>query len=582
MISKTPQFDKEIKKVLKEFVPHERKCLWFGKHPHCEKDFNIGEEDIKFLKMFRVPAPNYCPTCRRMRRLVHLTVSRLFKNKCEAPGHNENIISIFPRECPFPVYDYKYYISDEFDPFIFGEDYNDKINPIEQLLNLRKKFPMPSFLNRNPSDVNSDYANGGRDVKNGYYAVGCYHAEDIWYTIHTNKSRNIMDSDAVNESDLVYKGISSDHLYNSSFVYFSSSCTDSMFLFDCRNCTDCFGCVNLRNAKYQVFNKQLKKEEYKDFMKSLKPFSRKVLEENHKKFWDLVKSLPMNGTRIIASNNVSGVKISNSKNLFDVTDTINSENVRHADGVLSNKDSMDFLYSGGNSSLLYMNTNIGSQSSKVKFSVSSKFCTDCEFVFNSKNLNNCFMCFGLQNKSYCILNKQYREEEYFKIIDDIKVEMLKRGEYQDGPGFEFSAQAYNFSLGQSLYPLTEDKIIDLGGYIAKEVETNIEGLDILTADQLPEIIDEVSDDILDKAIICEKTKRPFKLISSEIAFLKRMGLPLPTTHPSVRMEENWNFAPLARKYKTTCRKCNKEMESVFGPEREFNLYCEDCYKREVF
>lgn len=579
---KTPQFDKGIEKVLKELVPHTRQCSWSGKHSHCEKDFNIMEEDIKFLKMFKVPAPNYCPTCRRMRRLVHLTVSHLFKNKCEAPGHNENIISIFPEECPIPVYDYKYFIGDEFDPFSFGREYKSNTSPLEMLLNFRKEFPMPSFLNRNPSDVNSDYSNGGRDVKNGYYTVGCYHVEDLWYTIHANKSRNIMDSNAIFESDIVYESITSDHLYNSSFVYFSSNCTDSMFLFDCRNCTDCFGCVNLRNAKYQVFNEQYSKEDYIKFMNSLKPFTRKVLKENKDKFWNLVKSLPMNGTRNIASNNVIGAKISNSKNLFDVTDANNSENIRHADGALSHRDSMDFLYSGGNSSLLYMNTNIGSQSSKVKFSISSKFCTDCEFIFNSKNLNNCFMCFGLQDKSYCILNKQYEKEEYFKIIDQIKTEMLKRGEYSDGPGFEFSAQAYNFSIGHIRFPLSNEEIVNLGGYVAKAPETKVDGLAILNTDQLPQTIEEVSDDILNKAIKCEISSRPFKIIASELAFLKRIGMPLPTVHPSVRMEKRWIFSPVVYKNKTNCNKCNKEIRTIFDSKEEFILYCESCYQKEVY
>ena len=129
------------------------------------------------------------------------------------------------------------------------------------------------------------------------------------------------------------------------------------------------------------------------------------------------------------------------------------------------------------------------------------------------------MCFGLQNKSYCILNKQYEEPEYFKIIDEIKTEMLKNGEYSDGPGFEFYAQAYNFSIGQILYPLANEEIVKLGGYIAKEPETNIGDMEVLDENQIPQTIDEVRDDILDKAIRCEVTGRPFKIISSELSFL---------------------------------------------------------------
>ena len=581
MESKTPKFDKALDEILESLVPHTRKCKWAGEHQYCEGEFKIEEEDINFLKMLRVPAPNYCPTCRRICRLTNMGWNQLFKRKCDAPNHSETLISIFSQECPFPVYDYKYFTEDEFDPFSFGGDYKKEKDPMEHLTEFRKKFPMPSFLNRDPSSINSEYSNGGRDLKNGYYVMACYHVEDAWYSLMINKSRNVMDSYTILDSEFVYGSVNSDHLYKTSFVYFSSSCTDSIFLFDCRNCQDCFGCVNLRNKRYCVYNEQLSKEEYETFIDSITPISRDFIIDSKKKFWNLAKKLPANGPRIISSNNVVGAKIINSRNVFDVTDSVNSENVRHSDGVLSHKDSMDFLYSGGHSNLLYMCTNIGSQSSRVKFSISSKFCTDCEFVFNSKNLNNCFMCFGLQNKSHCILNKKYNEEEYFKIIDEIKTDMLNKGEYSDGLGFSFSAQAYNFSIGQILYPLKDEQIRKFGGYIAKEPKTNVGNMEVLEITQIPQTINEVTDDILDKAIKCEVTGRPFRIISSELSFLRRVGIPLPTIHPSIRMANRWKISPVGKKYNAICAKCNKEMETLFDPKEGYNLYCEDCYKREV-
>jgi hypothetical protein len=581
MESKTPQFDALLDEILEKLVPHKRICKWNGEHQYCEREFDITKEDIEFLKLLRAPAPNYCPTCRRIRRFNNMGWSQLFKKKCNAPGHTESMISIFSEACPFPVYDYKYFADDEFDPFSFGIKYEEMKSPMTTLLNFRKKFPVPSFLNRDPSSINSEYSNGGRNLKNGYYVMACYHVEDAWYSLMINKSRNVMDSYTIIDSEFVYGSVNSDHLYKSSFVYFSSNCTDSNFLFDCRNCMDCFGCVNLRNARYCVYNKQLTKEDYESFIDSITPFSRNILKECSEKFWQLVKSLPLNGPRIISSNDVVGAKIINSRKLFNVTDGVNSENIRHADGALSHKDSMDILYSGGHSSLLYMCTNIGSQSSRVKFSISSKFCVNCEFVFNSKNLNNCFMCFGLQNKSYCILNKQYEEKEYFKIIDEIKTTMLQIGEYSDGPGFEFSPQAYNFSIGQILYPLNEEQIKKFGGYIAEEPETNVGDIEILKKDQIPQTINEVTDDILNKAISCEITNRPFKIIPSELSFLRRMGLPLPVTHPSVRMSSRWKISPVGKKYQTKCKKCDKDMETLFDPEENYIMYCEKCYQQEV-
>ncbi|MCX6757948.1 MAG: hypothetical protein NTZ44_03665 [Candidatus Nomurabacteria bacterium] len=582
MESKTPKSDVLIDEILAGLVPHTRICKWKGEHQHCEGKFEITNEDISFLKMLRVPAPNFCPTCRRIKRQSFMGFAQLFKRKCDVVGHDESIISVFSKECPFPVVDYKYFASDEFDSFLYRKNYEENTSPMEQLFSLRKIFPMPSFLNRDSSSINSDYSNGGRDNKNCYYTSGCYTVENAWYSNMLVKSKEIMDCRTVKHSDHVYSSLYSDHLYKSYFTYFSNSCTDSMFLFDCRNCINCFGCVNLRNAKYCIWNEQYSKEDYEQFIKSNLPFSRDFLEENKQKFWQLVKSLPINASRnMTVKNNVNGVMNVNSNNLYDVTESSKAENVRHADGALTHQNSMDLLYSGG-SSLLYGTINIGSQSSNVRFSVSCKFSTNSEFIFNSNNLDNCFMCFGLQHKSYCILNKQYSPDEYFKIIDEIKSDMIKRGEYDDGLSFEFSAQAYNFSLAQISFPLTEQEIIKLGGYMAEEPESNAGDMKILSKEEVPQTIDEVSDDIVDYAIKCEVTARPFRITPSELQFYRIMKLPLPTIHPIVRMRKYYELAPIGKSYPAVCSKCGKSFRSLFDPKDGYKLYCEDCYKQEVY
>jgi len=345
---------------------------------------------------------------------------------------------------------------------------------------------------------------------------------------------------------------------------------------------NCFGCVNLRNKKYCIYNKQFYKEEYEEFMKSIYPMSAESISKHQEKFWELVKKLPMNAPRNVASTDVAGVNIKYSKNFYDVIDANKAIHVRHADSALSHNDSMDILFSGGHSNMLYMDTNIGSQSSRVKFSVSSKFCTDCEFIFNSKNLSNCFMCFGLQYKSYCILNKQYDEKEYFEIVDEIKTKMLEKGEYADGLGLEFSAQAYNFSIGQIAYPLSDEEIVKLGGFVAREPETNVGDTETVKYGDLPKTIEKISDNVLNKAIICEESGRPFRIIASELEFYRRMKLPLPNIHPSLRIEKRLSFAKTGKKYKGICAKCGRDIETIFDPIEKYNFYCEKCHQQEVF
>src|SRR3989338_7001674 len=571
MNTKTPKFDALLDKVFETLIPHKRKCIWMGEHKHCEGEFEIMEGDIEFLKMLRVPPPNYCPTCRRIRRFAHMNPLKLFKRSCDAPSHSESIISIFSEECPISVFDYEYFISDKFNPFSYGRKYDKNESPFQILLSMRKEFPVPSFLNKDSSSVNSEYSNGGRNVKNGYLAMSCYQSENIWYSNFIIKSKDVMEGREIENSDHLYKGLYSDHIYRSLFIYFSKECTDSMFLFDCRNCDNCFGCVNLRGAKHCVWNKQLSKEEYEKFIKSVYPLGRHTLAEYEKKFWNLVKTLPINAPRNVTVDNVKGVLLKNVRNVYDVTDSADSERVRHSNGCFSHQDSMDVLYSGNHSSLLYSTTNVGGQSSKVKFSIHNKLSTDSEFIFNCKDVHNCFMCFGLQNKSYCVLNIQYSKEEYFPLVDSIKTQMLERGEYGDGLGLDISAQAYNFSIGQITFPLEGGEILKLGGYIAKEPETNAGNVKILSHDEVPQTIEEVSDDIVNHAIKCEVTGKPFRIISSELQFLRKMKMPLPTQHPFIRMQSSFLFVPVGKKYDASCAKCQKSIDSVFDPKNKFIL-----------
>ena len=581
MESKTPQFDRLLDSILDNLEPETRTCKWKGEHKYCEGEFEIESEDINFFKIFRVPPPDYCPTCRRIRRMVYMNYTHLSKRKCDAPNHDEMMISILPEECPFPVYDYHYFTGDEFDTYSFGIKYLSNKNPIETFYSLRKNFPMPSFLNRDPSCVNSEYSNGGLNLKNGYYVFTCHDVENAWYSNVIFKCKNIMDSYWLNDSDTVYQSIFSNHLYKCSYVYFSSHCTDSMFLFDCKNCNNCFGCVNLRNKSYCAYNEQLSKEGYESFLQSIYPISRENIILYEEKFWKLIKTLPMSGTRNVAVVNVFGVNLRNSKNLYDVNDADNSENVRHSDEIINLKDGMDVTFSG-KADHLYMGTNIGVMSNNIKFSVSTKFSSECEYCFNSKNLNNCFMCFGFQNGSYCILNKKYSKEEYYKVLDEIKTEMLKRGEYGNGVGMEFSAQAYNFSVAQISFPLSDEEIVKLGGYIARDPETNAKDVNLISKEELPQTIEEVDEDILNKAIKCEISGRPFRITASELIFYKNMKLPLPSTHPSIRMENRIKLPSNGKRYKAICAKCDKKIETMFDSKDKYILYCEDCFKQEIY
>ena len=77
---------------------------------------------------------------------------------------------------------------------------------------------------------------------------------------------------------------------------------------------------------------------------------------------------------------------------------------------------------------------------------------------------------------------------------------------------------------------------------------------ILKADTLPDI-QNVSDEILDQAIICEVTGKPFRIIASELAFYRKHNLPLPTKHPDVRHAERMKLRNPRKLRDRKCAKC---------------------------
>ena len=46
-------------------------------------------------------------------------------------------------------------------------------------------------------------------------------------------------------------------------------------------------------------------------------------------------------------------------------------------------------------------------------------CIECYFCLRCKELQNCFGCVNLENKQYCIFNKQYSKEEYTRKIQEL-------------------------------------------------------------------------------------------------------------------------------------------------------------------
>jgi hypothetical protein len=574
MQSKTPKFDVKIEEILNSLVPHTRTC------GDCKKDFDIASEDITFYKMFRVPPPKLCPDCRHRRRLSFVNYSNIYKRKCDVPGHTESMLSLVAPVIPWITYDYDTYYSDQWDPISYGKDIDLDKPFFDQYLEILKVIPQPG-VKRGVNCINSDFCFHGESLRDGYYVFGGRRSENILYSASIYDSKNIIDSYFLRDVDTGYSNVTTSDCYKCFFAYFSSNCIDCSFVYDCRNCQNCFGCVNLRNKNYCWFNEQLTKEEYFKRLSEVDLGSRKVMKEYQEKFWNFVKENPIRAVRNYQSVNVSGNDIKRSKDCHNVFQTEDSENVRHSSfAIFKMKDSMDVGFSG-RAERNYEAQNTSAHSSNMKFAYNAKESKDCEYVMTCKNCSDCFGCVGLNNASYMIFNKKYSSEAYWEKLDEVKINMLENGEYGEFFPMSFSPLAYNSSMANLLYPMTEDEAKARNLYWQPEINTDLKDLKSISANELPDNVKDVTDDVCDLVIIGETSNKPFRFIKREIDFYKRYNIALPSDTPYQRIIDRFKILDNFKTYQENCFSCGTEILSSHKKTDGYKPYCEDCYQKEI-
>ncbi len=579
MSSKTPQFDAALDELFRTLVPHSRICKQKGISKYCEGEFQITDKDIEFLTALRVPPPTLCPTCRHQRRLAFTNYSKIFRRKCEVPGHDESLISIVPPVAPWTIYDDKVYLSEEWNAKDYATALDSKESFFDQMFALKKRVPHPGAPH-GPEVINSDYTFHGRYIRDSYYAFGAYSSEEVVYSGGTFDSHHIFDSYSTRSSDTLYECVNCSNCTRVYWSFFSRDCVDSALLFDCANCMDCFGCVNLRNKRYCWFNEQLTKEEYEKRRKEVDMGDVNVFLPLWSKYMEFVTSLPVRAERFEASVDVEGNDISHSKDIQNGYQIEQSEHMRHVQFIKGAKDGMDMTY-GSKSELLYETSGVGVGSSRTKFSAGGKTVSDCEYTISSNNCQNCFGCVGLVNTSYAIMNTVYEPEEYWKRVDEIKTAMLARGEYGEFFPVQFSAYTYNTSVGDIIYPLTKEENAALGWLYQDDIEANTQGMEIATIEDTAVPMSKLTDSILSKVILSAWSRKPFRITERELGFYRRYNLPLPTDTPAERMTRRMNMAGITRMSKETCTSCRKEINSQYKKEDGWKPYCTACYQQEV-
>lgn len=287
------------------------------------------------------------------------------------------------------------------------KDYDKKKSFFEQFWELLKENEFFSLVDYGGNE-NADYSDATLNSRNIYMCAWIINnCENVFYSLSVKDNcTNVVSSIAVwTNSENVYQSTS---ILNSFKIFYSKFINNSNNIYFSSNlngCSECIFCDNLDNVSYYIKNKAYTKEEY------LKE-KEKILEEKEK-FLSWYKELPKMWKNI-NSTNVKGSANMNSENLENAYFTYNQKNWKNlilvwwVDGNESMYDTI-FAWSphannhygvmGANWDNIYNCMNIA-WSSQIYYSY---FLNDC---------SHCIGCIGLQNKHYCILNKEYSKEEW--------------------------------------------------------------------------------------------------------------------------------------------------------------------------
>lgn len=523
----------------------------------CQSDFAITSDDQAFYATNQVPAPINCPDCRQQKRLAWRNERIMYKRKCDGTG--VDMLSVYSSDKTFPVYEPSHWYSDQWDAMDYGKKYDFTRPFFEQFKELLNN--VPQLARSVVNNQNCDYINQAGWCKDCYLIFEADFNEHCMYSSFIYDSKSCVDCLGVNKSELCYQCVDCKNCYNLKYSQDCDNCSDSWFLKNCIGCKSCFGSVNLRNKEYYFLNEKCTKEEYEAKLAALNLQTNEGIETLQKSFNEFIKKFPQKYLQGIQNENPTGNYLFNTKNCnncFDLSDSqdckyvTNSRNMRNCYDitVFGSQDGAEFSVDcheiGGGVRNIYYSEQIWGGCNDIYY---SKLCV--------QNSNNLFGCVGLRHKSYCILNKQYSQEEYEELKAKIIEHMKSTGEWGQFFPASISLLSYNETTANDYYPLTKEEALSKGFKWRDE--------------------DEKPRTVAVDALTCADTGAQFKLTPSEISWLERMKLPAPTRCPEQRHKLRFALRTKRKLYDRNCQKCNVDFKTAFSPKRPEAIYCEKCY-----
>ena len=556
----------------------------------CQASFEITDDDLAFYdrvspvfsnKKYAIPPPTHCPDCRQQRRIAHCNERYLYSGECQLC--KTHTLTQYSPTFAQPVYCRDCWHSDKWDARKYGRDFDFSHPFFEQLSDLRKEVPSLA-LDVQGTLINSDYIHYAGSSKNCYLIMHADFCEDCYYGYGFKKNKSCVDGFYNLHSELLYDCVDCHHCYDLKGCQDCQNCHSSAFLRDCTGCSHCFLCTGLKDKTYCFENEQLSREEYQTRIQGIDLGSYVQYQQCKSRRRELELHHPFKEFQGHQLENCSGNHLYRCK---DVHHSFDCEDVEYSkfcyQVVLGGKFLYDVNQYGTNIQESLECLISGEDGYHLLFTFGGNInCSDLLYCWYMENSKNCFACASMHHASYCIFNKQYTKEEYESLVPKIINRMQDSGDWGEFFPLSITRFGYNKTTAQLYYPLSQEQARSIGAQWDDYEPPAPSIKKTVRAEDLPDSIAEIPDEILEWAIVCEVTGKPFKIIAQELSFYRQQNLPLPRRSPDQRHLDRFALRNPRRFWSRTCAKCGKEIQTTYAPDRPEIVYCESCYLQIVY
>lgn len=413
------------------------------------------------------------------------------------------------------------------------------INPKTFITDFRKLFlesPQCGAWTRNSE--NCDYGDITVMSKDCYMCFNTGSSRNAYYCEDCRAMNDCVDCAFCEECELSYECTDCNNCYNSRFCQDCNNCDDVQFCYDCRRCKNCVGCLSLRDKQYCIFNEQYNSETYQKALKNLNISDEKILKIIDEKSEVLKLKTPRMFAHQLDTQNCVGDYIYHSKNAFYCFDTRHTEDSGYIVQANLDKGTKDSFDCGPVPTAMELCYDV----------CYSDYCFNCDHIYwcsHCKDLQystNCIECENLfgcnlllhKKDDFYILNQKVEKEEYKKLTQEIKKELLKNGIY---------------STWDLLFKdISKSKKHDL---------------------------DE------EKSRTCELCGADFELTKEEIEFYKKKNIVYPRYCFQCRLKQRYAMRNERKMHKRICDSCKNPFISTYPPDSKYIVYCLNCFWKHI-